>query len=412
MKHVIRKQVIDLHLSAEHNAFTVQQQAKAYFYDHIAPVLEQVLDELSRPEEMLTIDKLEINLGKLSWTNHKLMMDSNELYRVIRNSTTELLSSELVDIKRDAVVGLMNIEKHACLQWLYYLKNGVLPWGLQKIEESWLKQVLHQLAIDPLLIEETKTRIKDHSSFLSRLVRDHSDAFLQQLAGIIAAKPMPNLIKLIGSEHTLWEGVLRQIVDGVRKYESEAILPRIPPVVQNQEGLRENSSELIDGVYCPLAGLVLLHPFFKHLFTHLNLLDEGLFINFSARQKAVILLYFAANGHTAAKDFELTAAKILCGMSSKEVLDGPAYELTEEEKVTTIQMIKAAIDQWPIMQTASVEAIQEGFLRRKGKIIKEQQDILFRIKASGIDVLLDRLPWNLSIIKFPWQDQLFRIDWR
>jgi len=187
---------------------------------------------------------------------------------------------------------------------------------------------------------------------------------------------------------------------------------RVLRVNLSTELFEDNTSLLQEGIFCSFAGVLLLHPFFRHLFNHLALVENGLFIDEAARQKAVLLLYYAATGQTAAQDHELVVAKTCCGMPLVEVLDARAYDLTEAEKQETQNMILAAIEQWPIMQNTSAEGLRESFLQREGKLIQEQNNIIFRMETSGIDVLLDHLPWNLSIIKFPWLEHLVRVEWR
>src|SRR3954466_5245170 len=116
MKHVIRKQVISLQLNTEHNAFVVQQQAKDYFNDHIVPVLEKVLDEVSSPDESIILDKLEIDLGDF-------MADSDHVYRILKQSFAGIIYR----VKNN--VTITSVEKHACQQWIYYMENGALPWA-------------------------------------------------------------------------------------------------------------------------------------------------------------------------------------------------------------------------------------------------------------------------------------------
>jgi hypothetical protein len=428
MKHVIRKQMISLQLTAGHDAFAVQQRAKDYFYEHIAPALEKVLDELSSPGEMICLDRLEIDLGDLTWKNEKLVADSDQIYRTLKQRFSQALSADAgtkTNTVSDFIVSSM--EKHACLQWLYYMENGVLPWALQHTHAAWLEQVLHQLAIDHVLIEKTKDKIRHHRWFLLRVVRDHTEQFLQQLAGVIAAKPQPGLMQMIDIsarltelkpseyrrfKHRLWSDALLQFSEGKTTYQPEEATPGLPVMRKVAEFADDSPRLLLEGIFCSFAGVVLLHSFFRHLFNHLALLENGKFINDAARQKAVLLIYYAATGETAAQDHELVVAKTLCGMPLTEVPDEGAWELTEPEKQEAQNMIQAAIEQWPIMQHTSIEGLQESFLRREGKLIQEQNNILFRMETSGIDVLLDHLPWNLSIIKFPWLDQLVRVEWR
>jgi hypothetical protein len=429
MKHVIRKQLITLQLAAEQDAFAVQQKAKEYFYDQIAPALEKVLDELSLPGETISIDRIEIDLGDLGWKNNTLIADNEHIYRALKQSFSDKLSAE-GRLKKNNVhpVIIRSRSAHACEQWLYYMENGVLPWALQSTHEEWLEQVIHELAIDHGLIEKTKDRIRHHRGFLARVVRDHTEKYLQMLAEVITAKPQAALTDLIDAsvkqrdllpqayplfKHQLWSAALLQFAEGKTSWQpEEAPLPLTGTRKSAELAVNSSPSPLQEGIFCSLAGVVLLHPFFKHLFTHLGLLEKGSFIHEAAKGKAVLLIYYIATGQTTAKDHELVVAKTLCGMPLQEVPEEAACQLTSAEKQEALNMMQAAIAQWTILQHTSADGLRDGFLRREGKLLQEQNTILFRMETSGIDVLLDHLPWNLSMIKFPWLDQLIRVEWR
>jgi hypothetical protein len=428
MKHVIRKQLIALQLAAGQDAFTVQQQVKDYFYDHIAPALDKVLTELSSADEMISLDRIEIDLGDLALKNEKLVADNEHIYRILKQSISGRLSSTANAQKsNERPATIKSIPAHASEQWLYYMENGVLPWALQITHEAWLQQVLHQLAIDHVLMEKIKDKIKQHRWFVLRVVRDHPEQYLQQLAGVITAQPQPGLSQQIEAiarqmelppqefqqyKHKLWEQALLQFTAGKTRYEPAEESPRFTVTNKAPEITATEPSPLQDGIFCSLAGVVLLHPFFKHLFNHLSLLVDGLFTNDAARAKAVLLLYYIATGNTEAKDHELVVAKTLCGMPLWEAPEESAYQLTETEKQEALNMMQAAIAQWSIIKNTSIAGLREGFLSRQGKLFQTQTSITFTLETSGIDVLLDHLPWNLSIIKFPWLDHLIRVEWR
>ncbi|OQP60575.1 hypothetical protein A3860_32695 [Niastella vici] len=427
MKHVIRKQLISLQLAAGHDAFSIQQSARDYFYDQVAPALDKVLTELSSPNEMISLDRVEIDLGNLHWKNEKLIANSEQLYQILKQSLSERLSATgREETNKATSVTVRTRPAHACGQWLYYMENGVLPWALQHTPAAWLEQVLHQLAIDHQLTARTKDLLKQHRWFLLRVVRDHSAHFLQQLAGVLTAKPQPGLPAEIDrmasqmelspeyqrTKHQLWSAALLQFAAGKTTWQPGEALPHLPGTTGEAVIPEAQPSPLQEGIFCAFAGVVLLHPFFKHLFNHLSLLENGLFINEAAKAKAVLLIYYAATGNTNPKDHELAVAKTLCGMPLWEVLEAGAYALTEPEKEETGNMLHAAIAQWTIINNTSAAGLREGFLSRPGKLFLEQTTITFTLETSGIDVLLDHLPWNLSIIKFPWLNQLIRVEWR
>src|SRR5574337_343891 len=240
MKHLIRKQVITLQLDAGQNAFLIQQQARDFYYRQIAPALEKIFDELSSENEIVHIEKLEIDLGDLGWTNDNFTLDKNCVYRILKQSFGRTISSSANGFDSHVVVSHRTPEENACLQWLYYLEKGVLPWNIQITDAKWLNQVLHQLAIDHVLIEKTKKLIIHDRWFLARLVREHQEDFLLQLAEVITAKTLPGLPEKIRTwvkqtiiasatshptQKEIWEEVLKQFAVGKNDPDFEEILP-------------------------------------------------------------------------------------------------------------------------------------------------------------------------------------------
>jgi hypothetical protein len=426
MKHLIRKQVITLELDAGQNAFSIQQQARDYYYQQIAPALEKLFDELSSENEIIQIDKFEIDLGDLGWKNDHFTLDTNSIYQILKQTFTKTVSAAANNFDSHALVRYRTPEETSCLQWLYYLEKGSLPWQVQTSDAKWLDQVLHQLAIDHVLIEKTRKMIINDPRFLARLVREHNEHFLQHIAEVITAKRHPDLIEKVRTfanqssdasveahftKKEIWEHVLRQYAAGKTDPGLQEILEIEKKIIP--EAIDRIDKETIqEGMYCQYAGLVLLHPFFRHLFNHLFLLEDGKFKNEASLEKAVVLLYFIATGKTEAKDYELVVPKIFCGMQLHEVISEESFLLTEAEQEEALNMMHAAIEQWDIMRNTSVEGLRESFLAREGKLLIKDSGIEFRIETRGIDVLLDRLPWNLSLARFPWLDKIIHVEWR
>jgi hypothetical protein len=426
MKHLIRKQVITLQLDAGQDAFSIQQQARDYYYLHIAPVLEKLFDELSSENEIVHIEKLEIDLGDVGWKNDRFTVDDDSIYQVLKDSISKTLSASGDRADANVVVRYRTLEENTCLQWLYYMESGVLPWQVQTADAKWLQQILHQLAIDHGLIQKTRKLIIDNPWFLARLVREHQEVFLQQLAEVITAKQQPDLTEAVNglanqfitdqnetrlTKKQIWENVLMHFASGETEIDLHKILLKEKKTIL-QPVISIDKQRIVEGMFCRYAGLVLLHPFFTHLFNHLLLLEDGMFGNNASREKAVLILYFIATGKTEAKDYELVVPKVLCGMQLHEVIPEESFILTEVEQAEVLNMMHAAIEQWAIMHNTSPDGLREGFLVREGKLLMNDNGIELRLESSAIDVLLDHLPWNLSLIKLPWLDKLIRVEWR
>ena len=56
--------------------------------------------------------------------------------------------------------------------------------------------------------------------------------------------------------------------------------------------------------------------------------------------------------------------------------------------------------------------LQEEFLQRPGKLTPGKEFNKLQVEAKTLDILLDRLPWNISLIKLPWMDKMLHVEWR
>lgn len=422
---MIRKQIIELQLDEGHNAFPIQQATRDYYNDQVSPALERIFDELSSGDETVLIDQLEIDLGDLGWKNGGFTLDSTSIYQILKERIRNLIPlSGMPSVHKNFTT--RSTPENACLQWFHYMETGILPWGLKQIDQQWLEKVIHQLAIDPVMIARLRKQLAADSWFAARIVRDHEEYFLQQLSEVITASRQTLLLHFIRqrlkspdsptgpqpvTRELLWQEVLRRFTTGDTMIEEwkevrPAMNPASPQMATTSRAIIE------EGMFCELAGLILLHPFFKHLFTHLSLLNEKNFKNIAARDKAVMLLFFIGTGNTSAKDHQLIVPKTLCGMPLHEVIDETALVLTNTDLNEATDMMDAAIAQWTIMQGTSVDALRESFVNRDGKIVVKEHTMELTVSAKGIDMLLDHLPWNLSLVNLSWVGSLIHVEWR
>ena len=174
---------------------------------------------------------------------------------------------------------------------------------------------------------------------------------------------------------------------------------------------KEPDKNIDEGIYVQFAGLILLHPFLAMFFSRLDLVREGQFIDRNSHEKALYLLYYLATGSDHPEEYELILPKIL--------LSFPLYEpvikdikVNEEEKEEAEQLLREAIQKWTILKNTSPAGLRDGFLQRKGKYYSKDDKLFLQVETASIDMLLDHLPWNLSIVKLPWSKELLRVEWR
>lgn len=160
------------------------------------------------------------------------------------------------------------------------------------------------------------------------------------------------------------------------------------------------------------AGLVLLWPYFATLFKRLGLIEGRKFGSFEDQVKAINFLIYLSNGQS--QDLpqkHLYLERILCGIPSLEILPDPEA-ITPSEQELIDDMLRAVIGHWSALGTTSVEGLRESFIRRDGDIQETDESTILTVAPKAFDMLLDRLPWSISITKLTWMEKPLTINWR
>ncbi|MEL6672944.1 MAG: contractile injection system tape measure protein [Bacteroidota bacterium] len=183
-----------------------------------------------------------------------------------------------------------------------------------------------------------------------------------------------------------------------------------------QEGETPNPQDgLPDSVDTPLwvphGGIVLLHVFLTRFFENLGWVDQQEFVNPESQQKAVLMLHYLSTGQQEAPAYHLPLCKILCGFPLTMPLgEAPGWEESVWEEAA--QLLEVAIQHWGALGEVSPDSLREGFLQRPGKLVKQEKRWHLTLEQKTIDVLLDKLPWGIGMIKLPWMKEILTVDWR
>ena len=63
------------------------------------------------------------------------------------------------------------------------------------------------------------------------------------------------------------------------------------------------------------------------------------------------------------------------------------------------------------MKNTSRTIFQDTFLKREGVLYKKEDKWHLKVEHRAVDILLKKLPWGLSIVKFPWNNYLIIVEW-
>ena len=161
-----------------------------------------------------------------------------------------------------------------------------------------------------------------------------------------------------------------------------------------------------------VAGIVLLHPFLANYFRQVRLLDENdQFVSLEKQIHAVHLLRYLTGKKGRHHSHLLNAEKIICGLPPTFPIP-IKHSISEMEKKEAQDMFDAVKQYWKSISKTSIEGIQTSFIHRHGIITYEKPYWLIRVEGSTLDILMDDLPWEMSMLIFPWIDKNILIEWQ
>lgn len=164
------------------------------------------------------------------------------------------------------------------------------------------------------------------------------------------------------------------------------------------------------GTECQNAGLILLHPFLTPYFTGLGLVEGRDFVDPAAQVTAARLLHFLATGVTDTQEPALILPRLICALPD----DLPALlmaPLDPDHLAEATRLLEAVIGAWTGLGHTSPDGLRETFLQRPGVLSGPAQAPHLRLERRGVDILLDRLPWSLSLVRLPWMAAPLKVDW-
>ena len=175
------------------------------------------------------------------------------------------------------------------------------------------------------------------------------------------------------------------------------------PLPISHAAKRENS-------YIENAGLVIIHPFLTTLFELTGLYQNKEWTSDYNWQKAILLTQYLVSGQTKIVESELLLNKFLCGFPAENVLN-TKIKLTKKDRDICNDVLLAVIEYWSVLKNTSPEALRETFLMRKAKMLVKNTTAELWVEQKGYDILLQQLPWGISMVKTPWMEDFLQCNW-
>lgn len=155
------------------------------------------------------------------------------------------------------------------------------------------------------------------------------------------------------------------------------------------------------------GGLCLLAPFLNNFFENLFLVTKNNLAGEDKKAKAYFILQYIVNGTIDYKIINHSLAYYFAAKPNMAIYDD--IQLTEKEILECNILLQTIISYIPNLKKISIETFQKEFLQREGVLGINTNEL--RIERKSIDVILETVPWNFHIIKLPWLQNIFTVEW-
>ena len=182
-------------------------------------------------------------------------------------------------------------------------------------------------------------------------------------------------------------------------------------VLSTQEEEENQEQTETDAIVIQNAGLIILWPFFFRLFDKCGLLIDRKFKDDTSLQKGIILTQYLVTGSLEIHENELVLNKILCGAEQRTPVD-VKLEIDEVELEICDSLLKGVLQNWQKLNNSSVETLRQTFLIREGILTPNELDYDLDIVKETFDMLLETIPWNISMIQTTFMKNRIIVDWK
>ena len=178
----------------------------------------------------------------------------------------------------------------------------------------------------------------------------------------------------------------------------------------DSKDLVNEASEQTEPLYFSNAGLIVCHPLLPELLKRCECTVDNKFIGTNKKQYAVHLLHFLSTGKEKGMEYELGFEKFLCGYEQNIPVDRNII-LKDEHKQECLNVLQSILTNWSALKNTSIDGLRENFFFREGKLDRKKTPVKLYVGRNTIDILLEKLPWSISVVKLPWLNDIIFVEW-
>ena len=252
--HLIGKQIMQVELPVKGNPYVLHQRLSEMVWKDLSPKLSTLFDRFSGENEVIRLDKIELDLGEIN-------IDLPD-YESISNKIIQLLEGKLKDfspfssLKNESKFNRafpqevrQSTRDYLFQLWLYWLEKGVLPPYTIKPEGDWMPQVLETLGLEHRAVSALAKTVQQNAYALKRLILQHKRQDLKAITELFTGFSQKGLVLFFGEfrqfrEHFInknafpemnyrewelqsWQLIFTEVILNSKRLDSKALMVQI-----------------------------------------------------------------------------------------------------------------------------------------------------------------------------------------
>lgn len=468
--HLIRNAMLDFHYNGRTDGFALQRDVHDWF-DGFLTELDSKLSSIAAGKNIVSVDRvqIEVNLAEGNWRREasgKIIAQLADQLLLAKAGIIDDAGYKDQDEMQHFEESFLYFLAHGHLPW-HTADMPASQWQiaianmLENPEQSFVQRVKEMLQHSPVAEVRFSRAVslnKALNLFASDILQkgDEREPFindLQSLTAAVLANASVSLIKelykvllqafvensdLAQAKNVLFVFIQKEnnaesiaaikvlsfrsqtfkdlqqeldIKERKNRVKKESTILQWPLLVHKEKAnplQRINADDLFkEPIFTANAGLVILAAFLPVLFERTKLVAEQEIIGANT---AACLVNYLATGNEQMEEYELVLPKILCGISPAVVINTDVV-FSKEMKKEASDLLNSVIEYWTILKDTSIAGLRETFLQRTGKLSYKNNEWLLQVEQKQFDMLLEHLPWNISMIKLAWMPTVLKTEW-
>ncbi|MEN0003504.1 MAG: contractile injection system tape measure protein [Bacteroidota bacterium] len=182
VRHIIKKQVVDLKVPPSADGGRLQQKVSRLIWKEVVHAMEEVLHQFDQDGSWIQIDRLVLDIGTLQADQLPADFTQKIKHELQRQLETLIRDGSSSDTNEAPTIHTRSPQAAAGAAFLYFLAHGWLPWWSPHKELATLEAIVAAaLPADTALQSSILAKVQQQQHTSLRLLRQASPTLLQQL---------------------------------------------------------------------------------------------------------------------------------------------------------------------------------------------------------------------------------------